>query len=235
MSQHQGAEFAHKSPFATNGAVTTRFWWVRHAPVPDGGKIYGQRDLSCDCSDTAVFQALARTLPAGAHWITSPLKRAKETAAAIFSGGHVDADQIQPELVADFAEQSLGDWQGLDRVSFLAERSPSMIAPWFGPVDERAPNGESFMDLLTRTRRGVDECLARLAGRDVVVVAHGGTIRAAIGHALGLTPRDMLVFTTDNCALTRLDHISTPKEQGWRVICVNHQPWIGARGETKLA
>ena len=31
------------------GVVTTRWWWVRHAPVPDGGFIYGQRDLDCDC------------------------------------------------------------------------------------------------------------------------------------------------------------------------------------------
>ncbi len=234
MTQHQGAAFAHTSPFATPGAVTTRFWWVRHAPVPDGGKIYGQRDLSCDCSDAAVFEALARTLPTGSRWVTSPLKRAKETAAAILAAGHADAG-CAPELHADFAEQSLGDWQGLDRATFLAERSPSLIAPWFGAVDERAPNGESFMDLLARTRRGVDDCLERHAGRDVVVVAHGGTIRAAIGHALGLTPRDMLVFTTDNCALTRLDHIASEKERGWRVICVNHQPWIGAKGESKLA
>jgi alpha-ribazole phosphatase len=235
MSKHQGAEFAHKTPFSTSGAVTTRFWWVRHAPVPDGGRIYGQRDLSCDCSDTAVFEALARTLPSGAQWVTSPLKRARETAAAILAAGHADAART-PELLADFAEQSLGDWQGLDRATFLAERSPSVIASWFGPVDERAPNGESFMDLLERTRRGVEECLQRYGGQDVVVVAHGGTIRAAIGHALGLMPRDMLAFTTDNCALTRLDHIAAPLERGWRVICVNHQPWIGARGgETKLA
>ena len=32
--------------------VTTRWWWVRHAPVRnDGGNIYGQTDLACDTSD----------------------------------------------------------------------------------------------------------------------------------------------------------------------------------------
>ena len=32
--------------------VTTRWWWVRHAPVrEDGGCIYGQKDLGCDTSD----------------------------------------------------------------------------------------------------------------------------------------------------------------------------------------
>ena len=31
--------------------IETRWWHVRHAPVPDGGRIYGQRDLDCDCSE----------------------------------------------------------------------------------------------------------------------------------------------------------------------------------------
>jgi hypothetical protein len=32
--------------------VTTRWWWVHHAPVrSDGGNIYGQTDIACDTSD----------------------------------------------------------------------------------------------------------------------------------------------------------------------------------------
>src|SRR5262249_51970884 len=62
---------------------TTQWWWVRHAPVPDGGRIYGQRDLDCDCSDGGIFTALAKELPQEAVWVTSNLKRATQTAAAI--------------------------------------------------------------------------------------------------------------------------------------------------------
>jgi hypothetical protein len=41
--------------------VTTRWWWVRHAPVrSDGGNIYGQEDITCDTSDTEVFEAVAK-------------------------------------------------------------------------------------------------------------------------------------------------------------------------------
>ena len=43
-------------------AVTTRWWWVRHAPVRnDGGNIYGQTDIACDTSDTYVFEAVAKS------------------------------------------------------------------------------------------------------------------------------------------------------------------------------
>src|SRR6478609_7609691 len=54
-------------------ADLTRWWWVRHAPVPDGGFIYGQRDLDCDCGDVEVFCVLGRELPADAVWVTSNL------------------------------------------------------------------------------------------------------------------------------------------------------------------
>ena len=76
------------------GLVETRWWWVRHAPVPDGGRIYGQRDLDCDCSDARVFRAVAAVLPQDAVWVTSALKRAKQTAAAIHAasdGKHAPA------------------------------------------------------------------------------------------------------------------------------------------------
>jgi broad specificity phosphatase PhoE len=222
------------SPFSTEGARVTRLWWVRHAPVPDGGFIYGQRDLSCDTSDTKVFAALAEHLPRGAAWISSPLKRAQETGRAIFQAGHPDSGAAF-DLMPDFAEQNLGDWQGRNRADFLSEYAQSMIRPWFGAVDTRAPNGESFLDLLARTQRGIAAVLDKYAGRDVVILSHGGVIRAAIGVALGLAPQDMLVFTTDNCSVSRLDHIAAPHEQGWRVVTINHQPWGGAKGETKLA
>ena len=49
--------------------VTTRWWWVRHAPVrEDGGCIYGQKDLGCDTSDRVVFEAVGKILPRNAVW-----------------------------------------------------------------------------------------------------------------------------------------------------------------------
>ena len=92
--------------------ITTSFWWVRHAPVAHGGRIYGQIDLSCDCS-----------------------------------------------------------------------------------------------------------------GRDIIAVAHGGTIRAALALALDLDPEAALAFTIENCSITRIDRIDGPgMGHGWRVVRVNQPP-----------
>ena len=68
--------------------VTTRWWWVRHAPVrEDGGNIYGQEDLGCDTSDRVVFEAVGKILPRNAVWYASNLKRTHQTAEAIWAAG----------------------------------------------------------------------------------------------------------------------------------------------------
>jgi alpha-ribazole phosphatase len=62
-------------------------------------------------------------------------------------------------------------------------------------------------------------------GRDICCVAHGGTIRAAVAHALGLDPEIALRVSTVNLGITRLDHIAeTGREPSWRVGWINLAP-----------
>jgi alpha-ribazole phosphatase len=218
-----------------NGLIRTRWWWVRHAPVrSDNGRIYGQSDLSCDCSDTASFEALTRVLPRGALWFTSHLARTRETVQAIWAAGDL-APAGPPREIRDFAEQHLGAWQGLDRAGFFAERPEHPGSYWFAPAEERPPGGESFVDLYERTRAAIGRLGPECRGRDVVVVAHGGTIRAALAVALGIEPQGGLAFAVENCSVTRLDHLEANGASGWRVVMVNHQPWAaldeGSRGQ----
>ena len=125
-------------------AVTTRWWWVRHAPVRgDGGNIYGQTDIACDTGDRGVFEAVARILPHRAVWIASSLMRTHQTAQAIWDTGFPKPRAMAKE--ADLAEQHLGQWQGMNRAAFLASRPVG--SHWFADIAEPAPGGESFMDL----------------------------------------------------------------------------------------
>ena len=45
------------------------------------------------------------------------------------------------------------------------------------------------MDLYNRVRSAIERINAEQAGKDVIAVAHGGTIKAAVGLALGGRPR----------------------------------------------
>jgi alpha-ribazole phosphatase len=203
--------------------VTTRWWWVRHAPVrEDGGCIYGQKDLGCDTSDRVVFEAVGKILPRNAVWYSSNLKRTHQTADAIWAAGFPRPSDM-PHVHA-FAEQHLGQWQGMNRAAFLASLPAG--SHWFAAIDEPAPGGESFMDLYNRTIGAIGRINAEQAGRDVIVVAHGGTIRAAVGLALGGLPEKGLAFDIDNCSVTRLDHVASAGRRVWRLPMVNQQPWI---------
>jgi alpha-ribazole phosphatase len=204
--------------------ICTRWWWVRHAPVNvDEGRIYGQRDLPCDLSDADLFARLAALLPPRAVWVTSHLARARQTADAILAAGRLARPHCYLQD-SDFAEQHLGDWQGRDRQSFLKGRKQEPGSFWYAPADERAPNGESFVDVVERVTAAVARLNEAHRGSDIVAVAHGGTIRAALAIALGLPPQGGLSFTTDNCSLTRLDHYKGDAGEGWRVVMVNHRP-----------
>ena len=212
------------SKAAEDDFVRTRWWWIRHAPVRvDEGRIYGQRDLPCDCGDARVFSGLASLLPRKAIWVTSHLARTHQTAKAIWAAGDFDAPQ-EFQQDKDLAEQHLGDWQGLDRRTFLMGRKQEPDSFWYAAADERAPNGESFVDLLTRVRTAIARITNARRGNDIVAVAHGGTIRAALVVALGLPPRGGFAFTIDNCSVTRLDHYQNGQDVGWRVAMINHVP-----------
>lgn len=211
-------------------AGQTRWWWIRHAPVPDGGRIYGQSDLDCDCTDAAVFAVLARELPQDAVWVTSNLARTRQTAAAILAaaadGRH---DGVEPLAIPDLAEQHLGAWQGLERKPFYAARKVGTHTLWFGPADERPPGGESFVDLVDRVRPVIERLNVEHRGRDIVAVTHGGTIKVAIAVALGLDPQAALSFLVENCSITKLDYLHPEGAPGlWRVAAVNHRPWSKA-------
>jgi alpha-ribazole phosphatase len=216
---------SNPAPSATPAAraVTTRWWWVRHAPVrEDNGCIYGQKDLGCDTSDRVVFEAVGKILPRNAVWYASSLKRTHQTADAIWAAGFPKPAEMQRE--AALAEQHLGEWQGMNRAAFLASRPVG--SHWFADIDEAAPGGESFMDLYRRVRGAVLRINAEHAGKDVIAVAHGGTIKATIGLALGDQPEKGLAFDIDNCSVTRLDHLASAGHSGWRLPMVNQQPWI---------
>ena len=195
----------------------TRWWWVRHAPVINpSGTIYGATDPIADVSDTASFEGLARRLPQGAAWVTSHLTRAKQTAAAIRDAGLLyDEPAVEPDL----GEQSFGAWHG--RTYEEVEREVGQHHFWLAPARLRPPEGESFEDLMARAIPAILRLTAAHKGRDIVCVAHGGTIRAAVAHALLLDPEIALRVSTANLATTRLDHVADGRADAWRVGWIN--------------
>lgn len=205
--------------------MQTNFWLIRHALVSENerARLYGVMDVSL-CPDTLVAQApqyaaLAARLPRPARWLCSPLSRTRRTAEAIFAAGYPEqALSVVPGLI----EQNLGDFQGLVH----ADLPPRLAAPahpfWPLAATERPPGGESMADVVLRVGHTMDALAAEHAGHDVVAVSHGGTIRAAVAHALRLEAEQALHLSVHNISLTRLERLA----EGWRVVSVNEWPGV---------
>ncbi len=184
----------------------THWWWIRHAPVPGAGtRIYGQRDLDCDIADTPALRALAAVLPGEAVGVVSPLRRTRQTYDGLKAAGAVLPEPVvEPHL----AEQSFGRWEGLSWAEMEALDPLAYAAFWESPTRLAPPDGESYVALMDRAAAAIEALGARHAGRDIVCVGHGGTIRAAIAHALGLAPETAMAVVIDNLSLTRLSHLA---------------------------
>lgn len=212
----------------TGEPPVTRWWWIRHAPVVgQQGRLYGTLDVDCDCADEAPLRTLAAQLPAGAEWVVTSLKRTRATAAAI-ARHHSAAPQdfhVEPRLV----EQDFGRWQGRTYDELAAAEGAAWQRFWRAPAENAPPGGESFAAVVRRTADVIDTLTRRHAGRDIVCIAHGGTVRAALAVALSLAPEQALRFAVDPCSLTRLDHCADGALPGkwngdsWRIALVNHR------------
>lgn len=204
----------------------TRWWWVRHAPVPSAvGTIYGSNDVPCDLSDRDSFRALAGALPGDALWLTSHLSRAQLTARTIREEG---LEAPVPVVEEHLGEQCFGEWQGSTWDEMEARDPEKFHAFWRDPVRGRPPGGESFADQIARVSGVVERYTESHAGRDIVAVVHGGTIRAAMAHSLGLAPEAGMAFTVSTLSVTCVEHVRGGLLRGrggaWRIVRVNTPP-----------
>ncbi|GBR05740.1 histidine phosphatase family protein [Asaia siamensis] len=201
----------------------TRIWLIRHAIVEATARlrVYGALDVDL-CSEHLALQvpyytALGQRLPADAQWVVSPLKRAQDTAKAIFAAGYGTRNlTIEPR----FTEQSMGEWHNLPHEELPLKLRQTAHNFWSLSASEQPPGGESMLDVCARVGHALDELADRSEGQDSVVVSHGGAIRAAISHALSVHPDTALRFSIQNLSLSILERINGV----WRVVTVNELP-----------
>ena len=188
--------------------------------------MYGSLDVDSDTSDATLFAAVAARLPRDALWVTSNLKRTRQTADALVAAG-ARAGEWREE--ADIAELDFGDYNGMEHGELLALRTDPFLGFWPLSPHEQAPNGESFTMLARRVRRFVETMQAERAGQDIVCVAHRGTILAALQIALELPLTTSVAFDIGNVSLTRLVHHADIPEGGpfYRVAEVGWLPHSG--------
>jgi alpha-ribazole phosphatase len=145
-------------------------------------------------------------------WLVSPLKRTHQTALA--TGGQPNALITEPDLI----EQNFGDWQGMSHDRIAKERPEESRRFWLAPAELAPPGGESFADLCARVGPMLERWSVEHRKGDIIAVCHGGTIRAAAAHALGLSPATALKIKVDTLSLSTIERY---RDGAWAVGSLN--------------
>jgi broad specificity phosphatase PhoE len=109
----------------------------------------------------------------------SDLRRAWETAEAVARSRGIEVVRL-PEL----REVDVGSWCGFTRDE-CAELYPDAFARWQAG-GSGWDNGESYEDMGERIVAAIRRLAVEHAGGTILVVSHGGPIRAVHAHALGV-------------------------------------------------
>jgi probable phosphoglycerate mutase len=127
--------------------------------------------------------------------LTSPLRRAVETAAPVAAAlGH------DLEIVDDLAEYDRNSTTYIPIEDLRGTDTPEWDAMQRGQLHEVADGDPTAFR--QRVVDGIESIVDRHAGQTVVVVTHGGVINAYVGHVLGIdTP---LWFEPRYAAVTRV-------------------------------
>lgn len=173
-------------------------------------RLQGQADIGLSAKGEAQAIALAPTIAQLAPdlVISSDLRRARHTAELL---GHADA-LLEPGL----REINVGDWTGkaiADIIADDAEGYRSWRAGSFAP-----PGGEIWQDFADRTHQVTLSAFAK-ADR-LLVVCHGGVIRALLHTLLGLSPKRIIPVGPASVTIVA----SRPGETEMRLEVFNSAP-----------
>jgi 2,3-bisphosphoglycerate-dependent phosphoglycerate mutase len=124
----------------------------------------------------------------------SDLKRAQNTLeVALKSAGHKPVTPIYDKALN---ERMYGDLQGLDKAETAAKYGDEQVKIWRRSYDIPPPNGESLKDTAARVIPYFEkEIIPKLKeGKNVVIAAHGNSLRALIMYLEKMTPAQILEF-----------------------------------------
>ena len=125
---------------------------------------------------------------------SSALQRAQKTLKlALETAVH---PPVSPIYDAALNERMYGDLQGLNKADTAAKYGEDQVKIWRRSYDIAPPNGESLKDTAARVIPYFEnEIVPKLkAGKNIVIAAHGNSLRALIMYLEKMTPEQILQF-----------------------------------------
>ena len=204
-------------------AATKEIVFIRHAESQGNvdGLWHGRTDGPLSEAGVASLDALRRRM---AGWefdyvISSPLTRARQTAAAV-------SDEVA--INEDFVEMDVGRWEGLSFEESERAHAEEMRASFEDWTVAMGGTGESLADVGRRAYAAVDRVFAKLGkGQRAVVVTHGGLLQSLLHRHLPGKGRRVHPIAA-NTSITRIiRQLGRP-----RLASFNDTGHLGSRSST---
>lgn len=186
-----------------------RLFVVRHGETAWNAQRRFQGHTDVPLSEVGIVQARAlrerlRDEPLTAVY-ASDLTRASGTASVL-----AEPHGLQVHLTPDLRETMLGDWEGLNDDEIRARgEGPLLDAYRCDPTAFRPPSSEP-VDAVCRRICSVRDAIERAhPSGSVVVVGHGGSLRALFCDALRAPVRCMFGFSLENASLSLIEYTAS--------------------------
>ena len=143
---------------------------------------------------------------------TSVLKRAIRTLCMALD--EMDLMWIPVHNSWRLNERHYGDLQGLNKAETAAKFGEQQVKIWRRSFDTKPPGGESLKDTAERVLPYYEANIKPhiVAGRSIIIAAHGNSLRALVMHLDRLTPEQVLELNIPTGAplLYEFDSAGTP-------------------------
>ena len=182
--------------------IKKRLILVRHGHCDKSGTYCGSTDAPLTEKGLSQASAVAKKIASVPISICyySPLRRASQTAQIICSARRIRA---RPEPL--LKEIDFGLWEGLTYAE-IAARWPDLAERWLtDPARVTVPGGEPFSALSGRIRRFLQNLSKEGSARNVLIVAHGGSIAALMMEVLGKPVSDFFKLLPALASIQKVD------------------------------
>lgn len=172
---------------------------IRHGKTGYSGRYIGSKNvpLSDKGREQIHFLKENNSILKAATIVASPMLRCRESCEILFSDQHIEFDENLQEI--DF-----GRWEGLNFNEIVLKDS-AYVDDWANWSPEFSfPEGESIGHFIGRVQQVADRIIS-LAEDKVIVVTHGGVIRALLCYFLKLDPSHYLLFNVKKGRFATLD------------------------------
>ncbi len=189
--------------------MTDRLLLVRHGVTTWNreGRFQGHLDPPLDPIGVEQARLLGTRLAAEEHGpiriVTSPLTRASATAALLADARRRTGRETEVETHDGLQEIGQGDWSGRTHTEIARDDAERYAAWRAGGGQVTPPGGETLEAATNRIVAALDE-LTTDGEATLCLVSHGGILRLAAGHLLGLPALEAWALDVDNASVSRL-------------------------------